>query len=147
MGAKINHRWFNGGTNRIKNTKRKMCRSLNLRIKGEGGQHRVNETKCLRRKDERSVQGLEKGCGRSPRPKENLQEVIRMESGRASLVTVKHRLRDDAVSPTVAPTGIDGSRGGRFGIGGGRGGGGGEVRDEGIHLVNLKEAPDVAWSV
>ena len=59
------------------------------------------------------------------------------ESKRASLVIVKHHLRDDAVSPTVAPRGIDGSRGGRFGLGGGGGGEGGEVRGEGIHLVSV----------
>ncbi|KAH9987653.1 hypothetical protein BJV74DRAFT_841560 [Russula compacta] len=60
------------------------------------------------------------------------EEVIRMDSG-----SVKHRLRDDAVSPTVAPAGIDGSRGGRLGLGDGGGGGGGEERGEGIHLVSV----------
>ena len=79
------------------------------------------------------VQELEKNCDRFPRLKESLQEeeVIRMDSG------VKQHLRDDAVSPTIAPTGIDGSRGGRLGLGDGGGGGGGEERGEGIHLVSV----------
>jgi hypothetical protein len=38
----------------------------------------------------------------------------------------KHRLRDDAVSPAIAPTGIDGSRGGGLRLGDGGGGEGGE---------------------